>query len=234
MTQCSNELVFEEQSFQRKTTLPCAENCPEIQVKIPVANGVPIVADSINKKVFSVLKQIIYFGEKPYASKDYNGLLKSFIDSYEQLQKEFPNDKFGWEGDIKGSVTYQSENILNIKIDHYTYTGGAHGYHGLRSLIFILETGKSISVNELFKDRAVFKAFAEKKFREKYKIPASKVINSSGLMFENEKFQLPQNIFFTDTGLLLYYNVYEIASYADGEKELLLPYTEVNEFLKLK
>lgn len=234
MAQCSNELVFEEQSFQRKTALPCAANCPEIKVKIPVANGVPIVADSINKKVFSVLKQIIYFGEKPYTSKDYNGLLKSFIDSYEQLQKEFPKDKFGWEGDIKGSVTYQSENILNIQIDHYTYTGGAHGYHGLRSLLFNTETGKSISVNQLFKDRDLFKAFAEKKFREKYKIPANKEINSSGLMFENEKFQLPQNIFFTDSGILLYYNSYEIASYADGAREMLLPYNEVNDFLKVK
>ncbi|WP_326935009.1 RsiV family protein [Flavobacterium sp. PL11] len=59
-------------------------------------------------------------------------------------------------------------------------------------------------------------------------------MNSGGLMFENERFQLPQNIFFTDTGLLLYYNIYEIASYADGATEMLFPYTEVNEFLNLK
>jgi len=52
--------------------------------------------------VFSVLKQIIYFGAKPYFSKDYNGLLKSFIGSYEQPQKEFPKDKFGWRGDLRG------------------------------------------------------------------------------------------------------------------------------------
>jgi hypothetical protein len=227
-------LVFEDQSFQRKTTLPGTENCPEIKVKIPVANGVSIVLDSINKKVFSVLKQIIYFGEKPYTSKDYNGLLKSFIDSYEQLQKKFPQDKLGWQGDINRSVTYQSENLLNIKIDHYTYSSGAHGYRGLRSLLFNPETGTSISANQLFKEQALLKAFAEKKFREKYKIPANKEINSGGLMFENEKFQLPQNIFITDKGLLLYYNIYGITSYADGATEMLLPYTEVNEFLYLK
>lgn len=53
-------------------------------------------------------------------------------------------------------------------------------------------------------------------------------------MFEYEKFNLPQNIFYTDKGLLLYYNSYEAASYADGPKELLLPYVEVEEFLRLK
>ena len=234
VAQCSNELVFEEQSFQKKTTLPCTGDCPSISVKIPVANAVPVVADSINKKVFSVLKEIIYFGEKPYTSKDYNGLLTSFINSYEKLQKEFPKDKFGWEADIKGSVKYQSENILNIEINHYTYTGGAHGYQGLRSLLFDPNTGKSITNNELFTDKASFKALAEKKFRAKYKIPASKSINSTGLMFEKEMFQLPQNIFFTDKGLLLYYNSYEVASYADGAKELLLSYTEVNDYLAVK
>ena len=234
VAQCSNELVFEDESFQKKTSLPCAENCPSISVKIPVANGVPIVADSINKKVFSVMKEIIYFGEKPYTAKDYNGLLTSFINSYEKLQKDFPSDKFGWEADVKASVVYQSENILNIEINHYTYTGGAHGYQGLRSLLFNPATGKTITNNQLFNNREAFKAFAEKKFRAKYKIAAVKSINSTGLMFEKEKFQLPQNIFFTDKGLLLYYNSYEVASYADGTKELLFPYTEVNEYLLLK
>ncbi|SDG59971.1 Protein of unknown function [Flavobacterium omnivorum] len=234
VAQCSNELVFEEESFQKTTSLPCKEDCPSISVKIPVANAVPIVADSINKKVFSVLKEIIYFGEKPYTAKDYNGLLHSFIGSYEKLQKDFPEDKFGWEADIQGSVKYQSDAVLNIEIKHYTYTGGAHGYQGLRSLLFDPSTGKSISNDELFNDKATFKAFAEKKFRAKYKIPANKSINATGLMFEKEKFQLPQNIFYTDKGLLLYYNSYEAASYADGPKELLLPYTEVNDYLAVK
>ena len=74
----------------------------------------------------------------------------------------------------------------------------------------------------------------KKKFRAKYKIPANKSINATGLMFEDEKFSLPQNIFYTNKGLLLYYNSYEAASYADGPEELLLPYVEVEDFLRLK
>jgi hypothetical protein len=231
---CSNELVFEEQSFQKKTTLPCKENCPQITVKIPIAKDVPVVADSINKKVFSVMKEIIYFGEKPYTSTNYNGLLTSFIDSYEKLQKDFPKDTFGWEGKIEGNIKYQSDSILNIQIKHYTFTGGAHGYEGLRSLLFDPNTGKYIPTSHLFKNKNAFTAFAEKKFRAKYKIPENKSINSTGLMFDDEKFYLPQNIFYTDKGLLLYYNSYEAASYADGPKELLLPYKEINGYLRAK
>lgn len=234
MARCSKELVFEDQSFQKKTTLPCKGKCPQINLRIPIAKDVPVVADSINKKVFSVLKEIIYFGEKPYTSTNYNGLLASFIGSYEKLQKDFPKDTFGWEAKIEGKVKYQSDSILNIEINHYTYMGGAHGYQGLRSLIFDPETGKTISNNKLFKNKNAFKAFAEKKFRAKYKISENQSINSTGLMFEDGKFELPQNIFYTDKGLLLYYNRYEAASYSDGPKELLLSYKEVNEYLRLK
>ena len=123
---------------------------------------------------------------------------------------------------------------MNIEIKHYTYTGGAHGYQGLRSLLFDPNTGKYIPNSQLFKDPNAFKAFAEKKFRAKYKIPETTSINATGLMFEDEKFYLPQNIFYTDKGLLLYYNSYEAASYADGPKEILLPYKEVNDYLLLK
>lgn len=231
MIRCSNELVYEEQSFQKKSTLPCKKDCPHINVKIPVAKDIPIVADSINKKVFSVVKEIVYFGEKPYTATDYNGLLASFIGSYEKLQKKFPKDTFGWEAEIVGNVKYLSDSILNIEIKHYTYTGGAHGYNGLRSLIFDPNTGKSISNDKLFKDKNTFKAFAEKKFRAKYKIPENRSINSTGLLFENDEFQLPQNIFYTDKGLLLYYNSYEVASYADGPKEVFLSYKEANDYL---
>ena len=234
LARCSNELVFEDQSFYKKTTLACKENCPYISVRIPVAKDIPVVSDSINKKVFSVLKEIVYFGEKPYPSTDYNGLLTSFIKSYEKLQRDFPKDTFGWEAKIEGNVKYLSDSILNIEIKHYTYTGGAHGYQGYRSLLFDPNTGKSISNNQLFKNRNAFKAFAENKFRAKYKIPENQSINATGFQFEDDSFQLPQNIFYTDKGLLLYYNQYEAASYADGPKELLLSYKEVNEYLKLK
>ena len=59
------------------------------------------MAANINKKVFAVLKEIVYFGEKPYAATNYNDLTTSFIESYEKLHKEFPNDSFGWEAKIE-------------------------------------------------------------------------------------------------------------------------------------
>ena len=231
LTSCNKGLSFENEKFEKKSAAPCKTDCPIITIDIPVAKNVPVVADSINKKIFSVIKEIVYFGENPIKTNDYNGLTSSFIASYEEMHKKFPNETFGWEGKIKGNVEFESSQIINIKLDHYTFTGGAHGYQGYRSLLFNPKTGKTIFTDLIFKNEKGFKALAEKAFREKYKIPTKSNINATGLMFENDTFQLPQNIFYTEEGLLLYYNSYEAASYADGPKELLFPYDEVNKYL---
>jgi len=233
-TSCKKELSFENETFEEKSTIPCKSECPEIKIEIPVAKNIKVISDSINKKVFSVIKEIVFFGEDSTKVNDYKSLSKSFIASYEEMRQKFPNDTFGWEAKIIGNIEFQSDAILNLKIDHYTFTGGAHGYQGYRSLLFNAKTGKAILNNQLFKNEKEFKAFAEKAFRSKYKIPAEANINATGLMFENDKFQLPQNIFYTSEGLLLYYNSYEAASYADGPKEILFSYDEVNKYLNFQ
>jgi hypothetical protein len=86
----------------------------------------------------------------------------------------------------------------------------------------------------LFKDQNAFRALAEKKLGNKYKISENKSINATELLFENNTFHLPQNLFYTDTGLFLFYNPYKTASYADETKELLLSYRDVNDYLMTK
>ncbi|WET00902.1 DUF3298 and DUF4163 domain-containing protein [Flavobacterium sp. YJ01] len=233
-TSCKKELSFENERFEEKSTITCKNDCPQITIEVPIAKNGRVISDSINKRVFAVIKEIVFFEEDSVKVDDYKSLAKSFIASYEEMRQKFPEDTFGWEAKIIGDVEFQSEDILNLKIDHYTFTGGAHGYQGYRSLLFNAKTGKAINNNQLFKNEKKFKAFAEKTFRNKYKIPEKANINATGLMFENDKFQLPQNIFYTSEGLLLYYNSYEAASYADGPKEIIFPYEEVKKYLNFQ
>ncbi|MBW1658240.1 DUF3298 and DUF4163 domain-containing protein [Flavobacterium quisquiliarum] len=233
-TSCKKDLSFENETFEEKSTKPCKNDCPSITIEVPVAKNKKVISDSINKRVFAVIKEIVFFEEDSVKVDDYKSLAKSFIASYEEMHQKFPQDTFGWEAKIIGNIEFQSEQILNLKIDHYTFTGGAHGYQGYRSLLFNPKTGKAIFNNQLFKNEKEFKAFAEKAFRSKYKIPETANINATGMMFENDKFQLPQNIFYTSQGLLLYYNSYEAASYADGPKELIFSYDEIKKYLNFQ
>ncbi len=229
-------LVFTAKTYERQTAKPCPQDkCTSVKIEVPLAEGVPVVADSINNGIFNVARSIIFFGEKPSDAANYEDLMDSFITSYEELKRDFPDDpSMGWEANFKAGIDYKSDNIIGIKINHYTFTGGAHGYEGDRSLLFNSKTGRQYSYSNLFTDVNAFTQYAESKFREKYKIPAGKSINANGLMFENDTFALPKNIFFKEKGILLLYNRYEVSAYAEGTKELLIPYSEANQYLKVK
>jgi Deacetylase PdaC/Protein of unknown function (DUF3298) len=231
---CSDELSFENKEFSQKSAILCKENCPEIRVEIPFATNHTIAADSINKKVFSVVKELVYLDDKPLKKEQYETLLLSFIQTYEATKAEVPDATFGWEANIEGTIKYQSENLINIEIDHYTFTGGAHGYEGLQSLLFDPKTGKTIPNENLFKNTTELKKMVETKFRTKYQIPLKGNINQTGYLFEDDQFQLPKNIFFTNDGLLFHYNQYEAAAYVEGPKTLFIPYTSLKKHLILK
>ena len=171
LSSCSNELSFENKKFSKKSTILCKQNCSEIKVEIPFAKSNSVAADSINKKVFSIVKELVYLDEKPLVKDDYEVLVSSFIQSFEMTKEEFPDTTFGWEANIEGTIKYQSDNLINIEIDHYTFTGGAHGYEGLQSLFFDPKTGKTIPNENLFKNTTELKKMVETKFRSKYQIP---------------------------------------------------------------
>ncbi len=233
-TESPKGLAFDSKSYNKKSTLPCEGVCTYVKIEVPEATGAGIASDSINKRIFNVVRSIVYFGEKPTNAKTYQEIMDSFIGSYDDLKKKFPDDAMAWEAKIKATVDYQSDNVLNVKLNHYMFTGGAHGYGGDRSLIFNPQTGKRLKNTDIFIDPKAFTAFAEKKFRQKFKIPADKSINATGFSFIEGRYALPQEIFFKENGLLLLYNSYEIAAYAEGSKDLLIPYAEVKPYLKIQ
>ncbi|QYJ68948.1 DUF3298 and DUF4163 domain-containing protein [Flavobacterium litorale] len=227
-------LALETKQYKATTSLPCKDKCPKVEIAVPVATGPQPTADSINKKVFNTVREIMYYGERPYEATNYDDLMASFIGSYEELKKEFPKEALEWEGKVTANVIRKTDSLINIELKHYTYTGGAHGYEGLRSLLFDPATGHAFAYRDIFNDLNGFTDYAEKRFRGKHNIPDGQPINSTGFMFEDDTFKLPNTIFFMEDGLLLYYNTYEISSYAEGPKELLLPYSELTEYLKFK
>lgn len=187
--------AFSSKKYTQKTTLPCTDGCTSVAIDIPVAENIPAPAkDSINKKIFGTVRSIVYFGEEPSKAESYEGIMETFIKSYDELRTKFPKEKMApWEAKIEAGVPYQSDKIINVKMLSYMFTGGAHGYSGYTSLVFDATTGKAVKHDQMFTDREAVAALAEKKFREKYKIQAGKNINNNrpaqkSVMFQDKFF----------------------------------------------
>ncbi|MGB5238128.1 MAG: DUF3298 and DUF4163 domain-containing protein [Flavobacteriaceae bacterium] len=228
---CGKEekIVFEEQLFNGEN----CSTCPEIRVKIPVALDNRKISETVNDALKEEVISLLAYDEGQQPG-DIPEAISSFRKGFDKLQDEFPDETVPWEANIEAQVTFENEDILTIGLNSYIFTGGAHGYGSTRFLNFHKKSGQELDNSELFKNHKKFVEFAEDQFRRQQKIKPDQPINSTGFMFEGDEFYLPENIGYTENGLKLLYNPYEVASYADGTIELLLPYTDINSFLELK
>ncbi len=227
------ELSFDELNIEQVSEVNCnpeEENCTFIGIKVPWAMGKDTRSNLLNSHIENhIIKLIDYQDDQKLESLE--NLAQTFIDDYESSAKEFPEYNIPWEAFVEGKITYKSKKLISIKFDLALFTGGAHGYTSVTYLNFDPETGRLVSNEELFSQD--FKDFAEKRFRKKNDIPENESINSTGLFFEDDKFQLPQNIGFHPNKVVLRYNAYEIASYSEGNIQLVFKMEEAKKYFKI-
>jgi len=208
------------------------DQCPDIQVEVPHMLDGSQVAEAINRALSEEIISILSFSEgEPIDNVE--KAIASFTQSYRELRDRFDYE-LPWEASVKGRVVHEDERIVTLEVNSYSFTGGAHGYASTSYLNFDKKNGRELDNVELFSDLPGFQELVEARFREQEKIPAQGNINATGFMFEGDSFHLPLNIGYTENGLRLLYNQYEVASYADGPIELILPYEGANPFLRHK
>lgn len=202
-----------------------------VKVAVPFAEGETAVAKAINDKVYSTVRSVALAKSE---AANYDDLIKAFEADYQELKKEFPSSAIGYDMTVEGSVELNTSNLVCIELDTYMFTGGAHGNPYTYSLLFDGQTGTELAIADLFTDMAAFTKIAEANFRKTFEIAADAKITSTGFSFANDEFALPTTIIVNDSNIILHYNHYEIASYAEGYKEVSIPMDEVKDLLKIK
>ena len=228
-------LVFESKSIQTDGLELCKEGiCPIIAIEKVTASGNETFAETINAAINQVLinNLVIDPDEEPEV-ETFDQALTHFISSYRIYKSDFPDAGAEYEINSVSEVSHNGAQLLSIKFENYTYWGGAHGYGSTTYVNFDKDTQTQLSNEELFKDYEAFLKLAESKFRNQKKLSADENINSTGFLFENDVFALPNAIGFTANEMVLVYNPYEIASYLDGQTILKFKFSEVQEYLKL-
>lgn len=225
---CENEdkLTFEPHQLNGNI---CNE-CPKIDITIPKALDETTLATTINTALDEEIIALLSFDEEQEI-ETVDDAIDSFTNSYKQLRNRFPDETVGWEAKINSEVVYEDKNIISLLLHAYTFTGGAHGYGSTTFLNFDKLKGTEFENWELFEDMEGFIKFTETKFRIQEAIPQDENINATGFMFQSDLFHLAENIGYTEDGIKLIYNQYEVASFADGPIVLTLPYPEINKYL---
>jgi hypothetical protein len=233
---CDEELtnVLSSENFSEEFQGNCKDdNCAKVTIDYCKIIGKKEVTDKIN---FTVGNAIIYFlksnFEKNIKANTITEAANNFLKSYENDKKEFPETS-PYIAEISITTSFSSSSILCLKTDFYSFTGGAHGNGRTTFLNFDPLTGNLKPTSSILNNKKEFTDFVEKVFRNKKEIPLKDPINSTGYWFENENFYLPESIGISKTEVIIIYNQYEIASYADGPIEIRIPIDKAKPYLNL-
>lgn len=205
------------------------ENCSYVSLHTPWDYSNTQIGNKFNEEVQNYIIQLIDYEDEG----DYQNLeefASHFIANYEQTAQDFPEYSIPWEASVEGTIYLKTEDIISIGYQLALFTGGAHGYTSLSFLNINPQTGESFDASSLYSRE--FTDYAEKLFRERNEIPKDSNINSTGFFFEDDTFKLPNNIGFSRDKVILHYNAYEVASYAQGSFHIEIPKKEADKYLK--
>lgn len=230
----NNPLKFEEAFYSKENFETCqTAKCPNIQIQYLKASGTNQKSKKVNGHIEEALSTIIAFNEDELENiSNLNDAIQFFIDDFKNHETDIGNNYMVYDIDTFMQVSYMSTQLVSIELNYYIFTGGAHGFNGTRFLNFKAKTGELLSPKAMFNLKDEFLALCESKLRTLYQIPEGRSINSTGFWFESDRFHLPENIGFTETEMILHYNQYEIASYAEGPIILSIPIEEIAQYLE--
>ena len=138
-------------------------------------------------------------------------------DVKESLEKE---PELGFSRNSWMTFVGQKEKLATFAIRYYSYTGEPHGVGGSEYLTVDMTTHKVLTLSDII---------------EQKKLPEVKELlwsfyTDSGRIKDEEAFtkktdfDVSKNFYLAHDGIHFIYHVYEIASYAEGEQDLVIPW----------
>lgn len=226
---------FEEKVYQKILLETCIEeNCTEIKITTPEITPLESEAASkINLNNLHIINEIFSFDNMSNEVTSYNQIVDSFIAEYTNMAKKFPKKGMPWQGTATNTITFYSDELLSFSLLYYTFTGGAHGYEGEKAIHYNPTTGEQYTNEQLFKDWDGFKTIVEAKLRNIKELKKTESISSQELLFDEDEFKMPENIFFYEDSVVAFYNSYDITAFSDDPISISFTKEEVTPYLKL-
>jgi hypothetical protein len=204
------------------------ERCAEFKISYPIFTGGDAASTAaLNSSVQGyVLSAVGGNDQLPFAQAlDSVGL--QFIQMYLNDLKDNPDLIMGFSTEIRDTVSLLNNKVATVKMDGYSYTGGAHpNPFGLLVSYDLSKRAKPLEINDLVSDTNAVRPILEKA----YKLAKGlKETDPLGEMVYEEIKQLPMpaNVGVASTGILFFYNAYEVAPYAVGSTDVLLTWEQL-------
>jgi len=135
------------------------------------------------------------------------------------------------EQEDKIMVMYENEKLITLAYYAYSFSGGAHGNHTTTLACYNKQNSKKIILTDVLNPSGIkiLPAILEQVARLQYGVKNNKPLDQNGFLVN--KIPVTENLYVTASGIGFLYAPYEIKSFADGEINLLIPFTALGNYL---
>lgn len=173
-------------------------------------------------------------GSQQVTSRQLEAYADVFLSEYIDLTEQDSSATFPWY--MHAGIDFCLIDNAYVKADFSmeTYTGGAHGNANFTTYMIDVETATIVRLEDICTNIPELEKRAEAVFRKTYGMNPKANWSEEGFWFTDNVFHLNRNFSFENKTLTFVFNQYEIAPYSMGVFYIELPFSEINDLLKIK
>lgn len=208
--------------------------CVSVEISYPDVSGGPSqgLVDSVRAFVREVAAAPggIY-EEGALAAPTPDSAAALFVAGYLRTEAETPSDfPRPWLLEREVSIVCNTPELVSIRADESSYTGGAHGMTTARLASFDRETGRRLHLADWVSDTAAARVVGERAFRAERDIPDNQSLQRAGFDgFGEGGFAFNDNVMRCGDTITFHYDPYEIGPYAIGPTDLEVSLAAMNQ-----
>lgn len=237
----AKDIDFETISASKKVALTKETDSPECNISLEVmaAKGNDKVAQAVNKAILAKLFDFENLSPKVAVDSFARKYTSDYLANMSPLYKDDKGDEqkkpwYQYSYDVKTKVSDGRVGVAVYTINLSYYEGGAHGIDHTLVMNFDKQTGKQLSLADVFVEGY------QQKLNEKLisallkKIGVSTVseLHDKDYLYSTDMFP-SENFILGEDEITFIYNPYEIAPYEKGKTELSLDYDDLEEILPI-
>lgn len=159
---------------------------------------------------------------------NYENEATATVNSAKNDKEIYGEDFMAYAMDSCLAVSRLDNRITSFRKSVYSYTGGVHGNSCVNGLTFDTKTGKEISFEDLGDIKEDVRTYVDQVVEEK---------RAEGYLLEMYEDTIDMIMeypswYLTGAGLVMVFNPYDIASYAEGRTVVTIPYDKMENFNK--
>lgn len=167
-----------------------------------------------------------------FAAKQVSAFKKDNKEGLDAMVKDAESSP-GFALDISYHTTFADKNLISVLVWTYQYTGGAHGGSYSTTFNYDLQNGRMLNLSDLFQANShygkVISNYCTDALMKEIGAEADQEWLRTGTAPKAENYK-SWNI--TPDGLQITFDAYQVAAYALGPQEVIVPYSALSAIIK--